>query len=175
MFAGIVAGLFGYIAMQVGYHLWVARTRRSPSLVAFVANVVLALVLSRMFAPILVVPSIIVAFSTLATRQSELIDRPWLLVTVAMSAFVLPLVLEMLGVLAPTWTVTGGALVIRGAATVLSGTRALVYLVTVHVMLILVSTMFAWRLARQRRDAQQRFEIQAWQLRQLLPSSDRRG
>jgi serine/threonine-protein kinase len=165
----VIAGFFGYIALQVGYHVWAARTRRAPSLVVYAANIVLVLLLSRLFAPIIVVPAIIVAFSIVSTRHTSLFDQPWLTITFAIFTFLLPLALEFAGVFAPTWTVLDESLVVHGAATVLGGTRGVVYLIAVHVALIAVATRFAWSLARQRRDAQRRLEIQAWQLRQLLP------
>ena len=77
--------------------------------------------------------------------------------------------LEATGVLAPTWSITDGAIVIRGAATAFDGTRGAFFLIAVNLAMIVVATIYGWTLAAQRRDAHQRFEIQAWQLRQLLP------
>ena len=162
----VVFGMFGFVGLQVLYNRWVNARRRMPSIASFVANIVFALLLERMFGPLVIVPAIVVTTSVLsAARTSDLAERPLLLVAIAVASFVLPLVLEATGVLAPTWSIVDGAIVIRGAATAFGA----VYVIAVNLALIVVSTIYGWALAAQRRAAHQRFEIQAWHLRQLLP------
>jgi serine/threonine-protein kinase len=165
----VVGALFGCVAVQAGYNVWMMKRRRSPGIGAVLAYSVLAILMSRVFSPFVVVPGLLITVATLGARQAGLIQRPWLLVGFALATFLVPFGLEGLGVFAPTWSIEGGALVIRGAAIAFDGSRAAIFLIAVNVVALGVAVMFGWALSSQRRRAQQRFEIQAWHLRQLLP------
>jgi serine/threonine-protein kinase len=165
----VVGALFGYVAAQLAYNVWMTKRHRSPGIGSFLAYSGLAILLSRLFSPFVVVPGLLITAATLAPRQAALIRRPWLLVGFALATFLVPFGLEGLGVFAPSWSIEGGALVIRGGAIAFDDSRAAVFLLVVNVVALSVAVMFGWALSAQRRRAQQRFEIQAWHLRQLLP------
>ena len=79
-------------------------------------------------------------------------------------------ILEQLGVLAPTWQIVDGVgLWMTGDVFHLGGAPMIALLVAGNTALIVVNTAFGHSLAKTRRDAQRRLEIQAWHLRQLLP------
>jgi hypothetical protein len=102
--------------------------------------------------------------------RSWAIARPWLVIAFVLVAITLPLVLEKLGVLAPTWETTDRGLLVwstifdpkNGAGTTLA-------IVFGHVALLTVITFYVMTISRGRALAQHRVHVQAWHLQQLLP------
>ena len=84
-------------------------------------------------------------------------------------AFLVPLGLELTGVLDRTWTVGGDALTIVSPGIELSNAWASVLLVTANLALIFVNVFFGRSVSLTRHHAQRSLAIQAWHLRQLLP------
>ncbi|MCA1480938.1 hypothetical protein I6F37_39090 [Bradyrhizobium sp. NBAIM08] len=82
-----------------------------------------------------------------------------------------PVILELAGILAPTWSVTAGAITTTSHAVDLSSGPTSALLIFGNCMAIIVVGSFANALARSRREAQRSVEIQAWTLKQLLPMS----
>jgi hypothetical protein len=82
-----------------------------------------------------------------------------------------PVVLEWIGVLSTTTSVTGGAIVIRSAIFAPGGSLAIYVLAVTNVVFLLIVARFALLLARDRRSAQKRLTVQAWHLGQLLPET----
>jgi len=80
-------------------------------------------------------------------------------------------VLEHVGVLDPTWRVEDGAVVSMSSVIQIGGMPTMLLLIGANLLAIVVIGMFANALARSRHAAQREVEIQAWQLRQLLPES----
>jgi hypothetical protein len=165
----VVASVLGFIALWMGFATWRAHARKSVQAVTLAANVVLMTLLARMFGPVLVVPGLIVSFCVVSTQQVELIDHPWYVVLAGLAALGLPIALEQLGVVAPTWWIDHGDVVIRSAALVFDGRAAAWLIVLCNVGCVVVVTLFTREIAAQRRDAQRRLEVHAWHLRQLLP------
>jgi eukaryotic-like serine/threonine-protein kinase len=159
------------VALQIGYAVWSA-SKRQPNAVPFlVSNVVLMVAMSRLCSPFIIVPSIVCTFTVALVQQPRLLARPWLVVLGAIAAVAIPLVLEATGVFAPTWEITGNAIVIHSTALWL-GDRAAVLLVVGNLALVTIPALLGWVLAKQRQAALHQLEAQAWNLRQLVPLDD---
>jgi hypothetical protein len=91
-----------------------------------------------------------------------------LVTAILLAGWLAPLALEQLGVIAPTWRIEDGQIVSMSSVLWLgASTRVLV--IFAHVVLIGATGLFAHALATSRHAAQRALQIQAWQLRQLLP------
>jgi serine/threonine-protein kinase len=165
----VVGGALGFIAAWMAFAIWSVHGRRNTLVVTLVANVILMTLLARMFGPVLVVPALIVSFCVVTTQQVELIDHPWRVVVAGLAALALPIALERLGVVAPTWWVDHGDVIVRSAALDFDTAAAAWMIVLCNVGCIVVVTLFTREIAAQRRDAQRKLEVHAWHLRQLLP------
>ncbi len=92
------------------------------------------------------------------------------MIGILVASWVIPVALERTDVLASTWSVSEGSIRVTSSLAELGGTTTSSLLVGANIVAIVVIGLFANALARSRRDAQRKVEIQAWHLQQLLPS-----
>jgi hypothetical protein len=81
------------------------------------------------------------------------------------ASWLVPVVLERLGILAETWSVRDGVVSASSSVVHVGGGATIALLVGTNVLIIVVIGLFANALAAARRDAQRQVTIQAWQLR----------
>jgi hypothetical protein len=134
-----------------------------------VGNAMLAALLSRLFGPLVVAPVIACIMTVSLTSYPQLMHRAWIVIAILVASWVGPVILEQLGVLATTWRVADGSITTTSPIVEIGGTTTTVLLVGANILGIVVIGLFANALARSRHAAQRDVEIQAWQLRQLLP------
>ena len=131
-------------------------------------DAVFVVVFSRLSGPFVMTPLVAVAVSiALAERDPRGRYGPPVIVMLLVSA--LPVALEAIGVLAPTWWVAGGGLVAGGTVFAADGTAEAVATGLGSAALAAVVLLYAQAINRERRVAQRKIHIQAWYLRQLLP------
>ena len=119
---------------------------------------------------LIIAPAVTCIMALSLTAYPQNIDRGRLVIGLLVTSWMLPVLLEWLGVLAPSWEVVHGAVISHSAMLSLSGKGTGALLFTTNIMTIIVFGVFANKLAMSRRDAMRQTEIQAWHLRQLLPS-----
>jgi hypothetical protein len=88
---------------------------------------------------------------------------------VVTGAFLGVFALEAAGVVPPTWSIDGNAIVSRSRMLVFDPATAPAFLIIAHLLFIFVAGWFGRALSLQRRLAIHRAERQAWHLKQLLP------
>ncbi len=144
--------------------------RHGEMIVVALGNAVLASLLSRAFGPLIMAPAVTCVMAVSLTSYPQLIDRARLVIAVLVLSWIAPVAMEAAGVLDTTWRVVEGAVVSSSTMIQIGGPSTVALLVGANVITIVVVGMFANALARSRRDAQRQVEIQAWHLRQLLPT-----
>jgi eukaryotic-like serine/threonine-protein kinase len=170
----VVIGVF-FIALALATAAW--RIHRQPlrSLAEMVTyalgNVLLIGVMTRMVGPFTFVPALtcVVIMSTMA--YPAFIVRSWLLITLIAVGFLIPIVLELAGVLSSTWEIQSGQLISHAGALEIGGTPTLALLILASLATIMIAGTLAGRIYRAGRDAQRQLAMQAWHLRQLLPTT----
>jgi hypothetical protein len=85
------------------------------------------------------------------------------------SSILIPIAFEAAGWIAPTWKVVDGALFSTSGVMNVGGLATEVTLIAGNMGMIIAMALIARSLARQRRDAVRDVEIQAWNLRQMVP------
>jgi hypothetical protein len=90
-------------------------------------------------------------------------------IAVLVAPIVVALVLEATGIVSPTWTVQGHAIVITSAVLDIGGAATIVFLIAGTLASLIVCGLLVRQVAFERHAAQRTVEIQAWHLRQLLP------
>jgi len=172
----LLVGFFGSI-LGLLIVSWLSYRRGAQIAVISVAStLVLTLFASRVAGPFMLTPVVVCGIALGLTAMPQLIARPWVVLAWIAVATVAPVALEALGIFEPTWWFEGDSIRIRSA--VLHGrtpTSETAALVVVHVTFIAMTGMFARVISRDRRAAEHRLHIQAWHLRQLLPTTERRG
>jgi serine/threonine-protein kinase len=166
-----VVGILAYLAGHAAIVWRITQRPASRALMIYVAfgNALLAALLSRTLGSMIIVPAVTCIMALSLTSYPQLIDRRWTIVALLVTSWVAPIVLEQLGVLQETWEVVGDNVVLSSHVMGIGGAHTFVLLMFSNVATFVVFVLFASALATSRRDAQQRSEIQAWHLRQLLP------
>jgi hypothetical protein len=80
-----------------------------------------------------------------------------------------PLGLQLVGVLPPSYDFADGTLRILPGMADLPPIPTLILLVIAHLIVVIGSIGFVWRLRCAHRDVERRLALQAWQLSQLVP------
>jgi serine/threonine-protein kinase len=164
----IVGGAAAIVVLMVLGALVISR-RRIPRITwAVFGNAILTLFFARMFSPLILGPALAVA--TVAALSSFPKLRASTVFIVMSAGVVLPLILEMVGVVPPLVMFSEGAITIHSGALDIGRTSTPLMLCAAHVSVIVIVGLVVRSLALARRDALRKLEGQAWMLAQLLPS-----
>ena len=101
-------------------------------------------------------------------------ERLWLVLGWTIAVAMLPLVLEWTGVMNESYAVSHGAVVSFSDIFDMHTTFDKATLIATNLLFLIAAALIAVFLSRRRLDAQRQLQIQAWHLRQLLPSSSKR-
>jgi eukaryotic-like serine/threonine-protein kinase len=152
-------------------HAYVSqRQRRFRLHLAFALLIPTAIVLCRFAGPFMIMPPIITIFAMALMLQHSVNSRPILSIGALLVCVIAPVALERFGVLDASWSIDGDRMVSRSTALEVSD-RSTVLLVVANACFVVLAAMFARGVARTLREANRRLELQAWHLRQLLPTS----
>jgi serine/threonine-protein kinase len=168
--APLIATMFAMFVALALHGEFMFRKSTRPVWFALVGMAVLIALLTRVFGPMIFVPGLVCAAILALSTYPTLLDRPYLVIGTLISGLVVPLILEATGVWATTWWIADGKVETASAALRFEGTASVVFLIATNLLMILIGGWFARSLAVNRRDVQRRLEIQAWHLRQLLPT-----
>jgi serine/threonine-protein kinase len=113
----------------------------------------------------------LVAGVMLAVTPPSFVRAP-VLVVLVVTAGLLPWLLSLIDVLPPDFTVVGNTVVMINMADRLDPALTPFTLVGTFVAMTTIAILFVRSIVNDRRDAQRKVEIQAWQLRQLVPAHD---
>jgi eukaryotic-like serine/threonine-protein kinase len=138
--------------------------------VAFTLSTVALGTLSRVCGPFLLLPALLVANSVAFAVASVDMRRRFVL-TVAVLGFVVPVALELCGVVRASYAFHGGSMNILPLNTSLPEIPTLVLLSVMTLSTIVCAVVFVDRVRRALDRAEQRLHLQAWQLRQLVPEA----
>ena len=161
-------GVYATIGFQalLAYVNW--RVRRVPMALWLTANILTCVVFTRLSGPFVLTPVLIFAVMLAAVSQPWLNDRKWALLTMIICAVLIPFGLEEIGVFDRSWEMTSNGVVSTGTV-FLRGQGNVWPLFISNLLMIVLVSMYALGISRDRRQAQRELLIQRWQLRQLLP------
>ncbi len=157
--------------MVVTWRLSVRRVRANEMWIVCIGNAILGALLSRLYGSLIIAPVVGCIMAVSLTSYPQLMPHGRAVVLMLASAWSAPVILERLGILAPTWKVVDGAIVSTSAMLDVGGGTTTALLIFGNILAIMVVGAFCNAVARSRREAQRHIEIQAWHLKQLLPSS----
>ncbi len=164
------------LGLLIGHAILGTQPIRYPRIAPILSmslNTALVVLLGRMYSPFIVAPGVAALIGVVVMGSSLFRSRRMAAtaITVLSLAVIGPYLLELLGVLAPTMTLTGHALVIDHAALDLRALPTAIGLIGFAIGLIGIATTLSWVIASRGADARQHLQVQAWQLRQLIPAS----
>ncbi len=167
----LVLGIAGYVIVLASY-VWRTTQRRArpwQMVLMAAANAMLAALLSRTFGSLIIVPAVTCIMAVSLTSYPLLIDRRWTVVALLLASWLVPVVLELTGVVPSTFELEKHVLMLTSHVMSIEGHHTLAILIGSNLVTIAVVALFANALATSRRNAQRQSEITAWNLKQLLP------
>ena len=138
---------------------------------AITANLAMIALLSRIVSPFLIGAGPATVIVMLLANHRRLINT-WLLAALCVVATLLPWMLELWGVLSPRAYVDGASFVLVTGAVTLNEFAALFGLVLYIVVLIVLATVLSRIQDNERRGVRRNLQIQAWQLKELIPRQE---
>jgi serine/threonine-protein kinase len=142
-----------------------------PGLVV-IANTVIVIVLARMFSPILIAPGIAasLAMAMVLTPRFSWLGSPVTIALLMIGAVGVPLLLEQVGGLSTTMSVSGDGVLFRAPAISGNAPAATIAVGALYaIALIGGATVAGYQMRERTLQAQKHLHLQAWQLRQLVP------
>ena len=168
-----VLALFG-LAIVMAIAAWDLTRRPLRSLTHMViyalGNAALVAILTRLVGPLLVVPALVAFVTGSVVTYPTFLVRKWLLIGIMLGGMLVPLGLEVVGVLGPTWRMTDAGLLSFGHAMYVHGAPTIVTVVLAGVAVVVMAGIQSSRIGNASRVAHHQLVVQAYQLRQLLPA-----
>jgi serine/threonine protein kinase len=134
-------------------------------------NAALIGVVCRIVGPFLVAPAL-VATTLVAYAAHPRFGRIAVLSAILAAGIAVPWLLELAGVLAPTYSFDNGALIFRSPVIELNSLPVQLAFALILVGLLTVVALLSRNQALRQHAANRAVELQAWHLRQLVPSRD---
>jgi hypothetical protein len=141
--------------------------------IAVAGTIVLSIMWSRIAGPFMLTPVLICGALLAYTTHPWMSAGPWRTLGFATLAVMVPIVLELTGLLGQTSDIAGGAVVTRSSIYEIRGTLELVGLTAANLAFVLAVAMFALSINRAARVGRESLQRQAWALGQLLPRAAR--
>ncbi|MGE5187122.1 MAG: serine/threonine-protein kinase [Acidobacteriota bacterium] len=164
----VIAATFA-IAGGLGIHALIAsRSGSRLGWTPLLLSGTMVMLTTRIFGVFILAPALVCMMCSSWYSYPGLMHAPKRIYAFVLTCGTLPLVLEALGAIAPSWSVHDGVIASISHAVHLGGTGATVLLVGGQIGAISIAALFGRSLAFSRRQALRQVEIQAWHLRQLV-------
>ncbi len=169
----LVIGFYGLVLVGALSAVQAARTGRPVASVALLINLGLAILFTRLAGPFILTPVMICCALVGITPIPWINERTWVIVAWTLGAVMVPIVLEWVNFLPKTWEIGEGVTRVVSDFVRTHGRVDEVGLVFGNLLFTMVVAMMLLTVNRQRRASQRQLFVQAWHLRQLLPSVKR--
>jgi serine/threonine-protein kinase len=139
--------------------------------VSLAVTLALAILFSRIASPFVLTPLLVCAALAGLTSIPAIAERRWLAMGWTVTAVMLPMALEWLGVLARTWEVSAPSVTVVGELFHTRGRGEEIALVIANLLFTVMVSWLALEISRRRLAAQRQVFAQAWHLGQLVPGA----
>ncbi len=166
---------FAALAFTSGLQVWMLTfreqiTRRGIYLNACVNALLIAMV-CRLVGPFIIAPTLVTT-TLIAYAAHPALGSIRVVAVILASGVAVPWALELLGVLTRTYHFVDGNLVLSSAALTFTAAPVQLAFALLLVALVGIVALLARGMALRQRGATRALELQAWHLRQILPSSE---
>nr|MBA3501628.1 hypothetical protein [Deltaproteobacteria bacterium] len=166
----LVAAFFGAIVVCVLVALDAARHGRPSVVSILIVNLALAVVFTRVLGPFILTPLAICCMLVGITSIRRINTQRGLVVAWTLTAVLLPIILEWVGVLPQTWATVKGATIVESGMFESVGSRVeAISLVVANTVFTLVVGSVALAFSLKRQATQRELFVREWHLRQLIP------
>jgi eukaryotic-like serine/threonine-protein kinase len=169
----LLIGFYGLVLVAALSAVQAARTGRPVASVVLLINLGLAILFTRLAGPFVLTPLMICCALVGITPIPWVNQRAWVVISWTLGAVLLPIVLEWIGFLPKTWEIGEGVMHVVSNLVRTHGRLDEVGLVFGNLLFTMVVALMLLTINRERRASQRQLFVQAWHLRQLLPSVKR--
>jgi len=170
--------VFAFIAaaLALGGQLWYLSRRsditRAGIYTSVVLNTLVVAVVSRIMGPFMIVPTIVMT-TLMAYAAHPRFGSIRNIAMILASGIAIPWILEVTGVIAPTYRFTeAGELVMSSTVVNYSSVPVQLSFASLILVFVVLVAVLVRGMANQQRQAARTIELQAWHLRQLVPTRD---
>ncbi|MGZ5966600.1 MAG: protein kinase domain-containing protein [Polyangiales bacterium] len=169
-------GFFAMIALPAIAAAWVAERRAFPSdaagfVVLAIATAAIGLA-SAYLGPFVVVPAWAAQNTLVFAMHAEAGFRRFAAISMGALAVVVPVALESLGIVSPSFVVRGGKLEIVSRIGTLSPAPTLLLLLAVTIALVAIPALIVARAHDDAAEAKKRLATHLWHLRKIVPGAE---
>jgi hypothetical protein len=160
----------GVLVIEIGLCLVSMRQQRIPAHRIYwllLGDVVLLYLLGRIGGPLFLVPAQVTGMTMLYIRSTAN-RRPAIFAIAITSSVVVPMALELLGVLPASYQFADGAMIVRSSVIDLAAAWTIPTMLVLLVVNVWVITAIAASVQREHADTGRRLRNQAWHLRHLV-------
>ena len=141
----------------------------APIYVNACVNAVLIGLICRIVGPFIIAPTLVLT-TLMAYAAHPRLGRIWVIALILAAGVVVPWGLELAGVVESTYRFVDGAIVLGSPVITFRSAPVQIAFALLLVALIAVVAVLSREMAKRRREASHSVELQAWHLRQLVPS-----
>ena len=145
------------------------RVTAAPVYLSVALNAVVIGIVCRMVGPFIIGPTLVIV-TLLAFASHPGFGRVSVVATILSASVLVPWILELVGVLEPTYRFTEAGIVVMSGALKLSSLPTQLAFGTVLIALVVIVAVWVRGLATRHRELMSRLELQAWHLRQIVPT-----
>jgi len=167
----MVIGFYGVLAVAALASAQFSRTGKPSIAVVLAVNMAIAVLFTRIAGPFVLTPLMVCCTIVAITSIPWINQRAWIVLAWTVIAVLLPIGLEWAELLPKTWEIAGGRMTVISDVIRTQGLRDELSLIFSTLLFTTVLGMFALGISKRRRLGQQQLYVQAWHLRQLLPSA----
>ncbi|MEM6292012.1 MAG: protein kinase [Myxococcota bacterium] len=169
----LVAAILGLIASGIGISYLGSRAKNVDAwtTASLLVSTVTLIVLSRLVGPLVLIPGLAganaLSFTAHATGRRRIA-----FVSVAALAVIVPLLLELTGVWAPSYVFTDAGMLVVPHLASLPDVATLSLLILASVTTVVLPALLMREARDSVEDSREQLAVQAWQLRQLVPDAE---
>jgi serine/threonine-protein kinase len=163
---------YGLVCLGVVASLAVARSGRSRPVPTLALTGMLVLAFTRVAGPFVLTPTVACACVLAMSAMPETRGKPWLIVGIVVGAIGLGFLLEYFNVIDQTYVIRDGYLVTASDIFAMrTKTLDKAVLIIANLLFVALVGWLAYSLNDRRVRAQRQLHVQAWHLRQLIPTT----
>jgi hypothetical protein len=167
-------GFYGVLVVLIGFAARAYRIEHVNLPFMMLFNIVFAVMWARLAGPLMLTPVLICGLMLALSASPRLHKRPWAFFGWLVAITMTPIVVEWLGLLERTWWLDHNTIVTQSQIFDFRGLPEELALVISNLVFLIVVASYAFYMSKTAHAAEHKLHIQAWHLRQLIPSS-RRG
>jgi eukaryotic-like serine/threonine-protein kinase len=152
---------------------WMTRSDKIPTASIYLSaaiNAVLIGVVCRIVGPFIIAPTLVVTMLMAYAVHPRFGAMPIVAALLA-AGVAIPWALELAGVVAPTYQFVGGTIVLTSPAIAFTSVPVQLAFAVMLVLLVAIVAVLLRTMAMRQHDATRQIELQAWHLRQVVPTT----